>query len=238
MNTQIKSIDGKIVRRSTNWFNYGCTECGIIYRWNTEKPMTKVKTQYGYLVVRVCHNNKAKNVFTHIIVAEGWVYNDDPVNKVNVNHKDGDKTNTHSNNLEWVTRSQNQRHAINAGLKSSGEALYNAKLTSEQVHDACKMMEDGLRIKDIAVRFNVSSGVIQNIKRGDSYPNIRNLYKIDNDFKSKFSESTVRWVCERILEGFADATIAKLSTNNKMSVLEVKRIRNKIRYRSISNEYF
>lgn len=237
-NTQSKIINGKTVRRSTTWPNYGCTSCGIVYRWDREKKMTSTVTQYGYLSFRASHNNFTSTGFVHVIVAQCWLDNDNPTIKVNVNHIDGNKANPNSSNLEWVTRSQNQRHAIETNLKSSGEDLYNSQLTEIQVHEVCVLMLDGWRAKDIAERYNVSVDIISKIKSGDSYPDIRNKYNIPVKFKDQFSESTVRWVCEQIVNGTADATIATISTNKKLSVYQVKRIRNKIRYSSISNEYF
>lgn len=52
------------------------------------------------------------------------------------------------------------------------------------------------------------------------------------------SPITVRWVCERINEGYSDPNIAKMSTNSNITTIEVKRIRYKIRYKTISDEYF
>lgn len=71
----------------------------------------------GYLRVSLVVNNKRTNLLVHRIVAEAFIPN--PENKDSVNHIDGCKTNNTVENLEWVTKSENIKHAIKIGLRPS-----------------------------------------------------------------------------------------------------------------------
>ena len=236
-----KIINGEVVRRSKKWPNYGVTKSGKPYRWNTERLM---KTQlFGgvgddkYVVFRTCHNNIAKNTYLHTVVAECWIENPYPETKTQVNHKDGNKRNFEVDNLEWCSPAENLQHcSIKLGAK--GENLYNASLSDDQVHIICRMLLDGLRPKDIADMFDVTVDAVRKIKAGDTYFHVRSLYDIPHTYLSEFSESTVRWVCERLCEGLADNKISAIATNKNLKTIDIKRIRYKIRYKHISDEYF
>jgi len=66
-----------------------------------------------------CHPLSSKCIvktFTiHRLMAHAFIPN--PENKAEVNHIDGNKTNNNLSNLEWVTKSENQQHAYDIGLK-------------------------------------------------------------------------------------------------------------------------
>ncbi|MGL5014693.1 MAG: NUMOD4 domain-containing protein [Bacteroidales bacterium] len=53
----------------------------------------------------------------HRLVAKCFCEN--PQDKLYVNHRDGDKTNNHPVNLEWVTVQENNQHAWDTGLNHS-----------------------------------------------------------------------------------------------------------------------
>ena len=68
-------------------------------------------------------NGIKRKVKVHRMVAESFIPN--PENKPCVNHKDGDTHNFKIDNLEWVTESENSRHALQTGLKSVGDQTPN-----------------------------------------------------------------------------------------------------------------
>lgn len=70
----------------------------------------------GYKTVSYLNalTSKRVNIYVHRLVAETWIPN--PLGLKYVNHKDGNKSNNHCDNLEWVTATENTNHAILKGL--------------------------------------------------------------------------------------------------------------------------
>lgn len=100
---RVRSID----RYITNSLNRT-----IFYKSKILKFSHNNKT--GYNQVALYKNKKIKTFSIHRLVAETFIPN--PNNYLEVNHIDGDKTNNHVENLEWVTRKENITHAITTGL--------------------------------------------------------------------------------------------------------------------------
>lgn len=78
------------------------------------KPNLK---QNGYLQVGLRKHNTRKWFGVHRLVAIHFIEN--PNNKPQVNHIDGNKQNNTIENLEWVTEKENQTHAAKRGLRDN-----------------------------------------------------------------------------------------------------------------------
>ena len=79
-----------------------------------DKILKPILQQNGYYFYGLSNKGKQKHQLAHRLVAEAFIPN--PDNKAFVNHKDGIKTNNKLNNLEWVSFSENIKHAYDKGL--------------------------------------------------------------------------------------------------------------------------
>lgn len=79
----------------------------------------------AYLYARLSRNNKPKHFAVHRLVATAFIAN--PERKAMVNHRDGNKLNNNACNLEWVTCSENHRHAYAAGFRTPARAMLGVK---------------------------------------------------------------------------------------------------------------
>ena len=96
------------------------------------KPILEKTTVGSYLKVTVTEEETGKQIRIgiHNLVAEAFI----PIPeerqslKLEPNHKDGDKHNNRKENLEWLTRQENLKHAIATGLRrvvdENGKSLY------------------------------------------------------------------------------------------------------------------
>lgn len=73
----------------------------------------------GYYACQLNKNGKGKTISIHRLVALNFLEKPNSVDKNTINHIDGNKLNNHYSNLEWVTSSENCKHATKSGLKNN-----------------------------------------------------------------------------------------------------------------------
>ena len=86
-----------------------------------------------------------------------------------VNHKDGNKLNNCIDNLEWMTNSENAKHAWANGLQAQGADKKNAVFTSEQVTTIRLRVKYGESAYSIAKEYQCSHNVVKKICRFESW---------------------------------------------------------------------
>ena len=164
---------------------YEVSNSGKLRNTKTKRELKAPINSHGYksVVMRPKETNgKAINVSIHKVVAKAFL-GEKPDGYV-INHKDGDKTNNTVENLEYVTPGENNRHALNTGLRKpanmkglspKGESHYNAKLTENEVREIRRIHnETGYGSRRIAKMFGVTCGCISKILANKSWKHIDN----------------------------------------------------------------
>jgi len=147
--------------------NYEVSELGNV-RNKKRDSILKTKDNNGYRQLKLSKNGVNKMYSVHRIVAEAFIPN--PENKPCVNHKNGIKSDNRVENLEWVTRSENDIHAYKLGLKTVnknpnyGSKNGNSKLNEIKVKEIREKYLSGRYTQQkIADEYNVSQHTISGI---------------------------------------------------------------------------
>ena len=132
-----------------------------------------------------------KTVRIHRIELMSFYYNPN-FNELQVNHKDGIKTNLDIDNLEWITPIDNTRHGWDTGLNNNRGIYHpNAKYDESIIRTICEYLDQGLASSEICDKFQILnkcermrfSGTISSIKYGkliEIYRKIIHLEQIPN----------------------------------------------------------
>ena len=108
--------------------NYGISEDGRIINLTTKRICKPNKRLRGYLTCNLVSDKnsdlpikKFHSYFVHRLMALTFLDpgNEYSVDELQVNHKDGNTSNNHIDNLEWVTPSENVQHAIKMNAYSN-----------------------------------------------------------------------------------------------------------------------
>lgn len=201
--------------------NYDVTEDGQVWSHYSNRFM-KVSfaknhhDQYGK--VMLSQNGEVRFIAVHRLVA--FAYLPKIAGKDFVNHKDGNKSNNHVDNLEWVTSSENSIHSVenlrtpqftsgfDIELPERGEYKDRGKgrhrITEEEAIQYCEYMMQGYRGADLRVMMGISPEMFTKFRerRDFKYKYIAERYDFSHlPRPRKTTEEEVRAVCEMLQSG-------------------------------------
>lgn len=124
----------------------------------------------GYPFITLSIDNRKEYPRIHRLVALCFLAN--PDSKPEVNHLDGNTENACVWNLEWSTRLENQQHAFRNNLARTSYPE-RRNLTPEAVRLVRIELTKGRSLNSIGRSFNVDAVVIQKIRDGRTYKDVK-----------------------------------------------------------------
>jgi len=167
-----ETLEGEIWKSIPNFSRYEASNFGRVKsldykRSGISKVIKPAISMDNYLQsVFLDDNGVYQNRKVHFLIALAFL--GERIKDYEVNHKNGKKTDNCISNLEYVTRSQNVKHAFDNGLAfaQTGASNGNSKLTDEQVRYIRLSKKNGGRHwgrERIAKELGISSAHIKDI---------------------------------------------------------------------------
>lgn len=139
-------------------FLYEINDEGVLRNVKSKKIVHGSIEATGYRRVRIENKCLGGVIRTsiHQLVAEAFIPN--PENKPFVNHIDLNKLNNHVSNLEWVTHSENMKHAYAHGVnreplskwRESEKKVTNGEMIFDSIADAARFLHAEKKCKNFA----------------------------------------------------------------------------------------
>lgn len=224
-----------------NLLNYDVSNIGRIRKHDTQKILKvsynkEIINCYGFIQIKL-PSGKILNTEIHRLVAIMFIpipsqYIDAGYSQstLTVDHIDGVKYHNIVENLEWVTQSENNKRA--AFRRSNNITPYDSERISAEKADAiCRLLSLGYPINIVALDLNVSENIVQCIRYKISWTEISQNYTFPSN---RFSEVTIRLICEYISKGYTNNKIAELLS---VSSHAVQNIRKRDVWYEISKDY-
>jgi hypothetical protein len=166
----------EIWKNHPSYNNYAVSNIGRVKNNLNNNILKKRKNKDGYLHAVLYKGGLPYTCKVHRLVLETFV---GPCPEGHeCNHKEGNKENNELENLEWVTKSQNMKHAFEIGLKNSpnkgkfGSQNSNSKLKEGEVWLIKKLLSYKIKQMVIAQMFKVHKSTICHINNGYIWANL------------------------------------------------------------------
>lgn len=181
-----------------------------------EKEFKPAQANTGYYHLYI----GGKMVYLHRLVASVWCPRG--VDCDVVDHIDGNKGNNSADNLEWVTKSENDKRKIRSGLAPFWGSIrhrylqYKANCHPESVRRDIRFAyenETGVTFKELSERFGVCETRVADIVRGTD---------VTDPLKNQMFEQARFW--ERTIDSLNELRSLYLSTGDDRYFLGIRRL--------------
>lgn len=156
---------------------YSVTEDGQVFSHLRNHFLSQQLNFGGYARVGLLRGDgKFCFPLVHRLVATAYLPKPESLEVLEINHKDGVKTNNHVSNLEWVSRQRNVDHVYETGLRARAikkertcfvdptkPQAFKPKMSLEEMSDICRLYDEMKSLRKVAKEVGVSSETVRQI---------------------------------------------------------------------------
>ena len=125
----------------------------------------------GYTIVRLSNGDKVKKAFyIHRLVLQTFIGS--CPDKHEVNHINAVRDDNRLDNLEYVTRSENNLHSISLSKQFWISTHVKNFMSENEIREIRSLFSDGRSTKEISYMYNTSMKIVQNIAHRKTYRHV------------------------------------------------------------------
>lgn len=136
------------------------------------KQINKLGMRDGYPFIQFYREGERKNCRINVLVAKAFIPCPDPT--MEVNHKNGNKTDNRVENLEWITKRGNVQHSVDTGLKK----IYTRPVTQYTVEGVKVMSYPSIKAASEAT--GIDGRAISAVAKGKNKTTHGTVWKYDD----------------------------------------------------------
>lgn len=161
---------------------YQASNMGNIRSKRLRKPfgwiVLKATDLKGRRRVSIGSRGFRKSFLAYRLVAMAFLEN--PLNKKEINHIDGNMKNDVLQNIEWCTRLENSAHAVRTGLQPKGSRCPHSKIKDSDAIEIVRLRSLGLKRTHISRLLGISYWIVMSVLRGIAWSHATGLPKVAN----------------------------------------------------------
>lgn len=252
---EFKIIQLPPIRKDT----YAISNYGRVLNIKTNNILHEFKGN-NYMKIHLTNEDNTRTSYqVHILVAVHFIprTEDDILNNRNiVNHKNLSTCQNYVHNLEWVNQAENAAHyhqykhlklicpvsrITNGGWTDTrGSKNGMSKLTEEQVHMMCSLLEQGFSYTEICEQMGLeptenNRHLLSNLVQGTKWKHITQYYNLPKPMQMTDFSQYVIPVCKLLEQGLTNKEIIKIL--NMDPVEKSSRFINRKVYNEITKNY-
>lgn len=144
-------------------------------KWYKGRELQIFQTERGYCYVNITSSKGTTTQYKIYRLVATCFVDGKKRGKTQVNHKDGNKENNKSENLEWASNKENSKHAQSNLLYCQGSKHPHSKFSEDEILKIREQYKSGASQAELRKKYHVSNATMFNIVHNISWKSVKEV---------------------------------------------------------------